>query len=227
MLTQTWRDLCFLHWPVEPAALRPFVPDGLALETAEGSAWLGAAAFVMEDTRVLGAPLPFGIGDLPELNLRTYVRAGGRPGVWFHSLDAGAWTAVRVGRRGWRLPYHRARMRVERRDGRIHFESHRAERHSAPVAFRGTYAPVGPPTPPRRGTLEHFLTERYCLYAVDRRGRPLRTEIHHAPWPLQPARARVERNTLAEPLGIALPAQPTLAHYARRLAVRIWSPERA
>ncbi len=74
--------------------------------------------------------------------------------------------------------------------------------------------------------IEHFLTERYCLYAADRRGRLLRQEIDHAPWPLQPAEADIELCTMTRPLGIDVGSAPPLAHFARRLDVVSWLPHR-
>ena len=74
----------------------------------------------------------------------------------------------------------------------------------------------------RAGSIEEFLTDRYYLYVLNERGRLYRAEIHHPPWPLQPAEARFERNTMTAPAGIELPDQPPLLHYAARQDVVIW-----
>jgi uncharacterized protein YqjF (DUF2071 family) len=75
--------------------------------------------------------------------------------------------------------------------------------------------------PARPGTLEHFLVERYALFAV-RRGRTWRTDVAHEPWPLQPAAAQVEACTLPP---IPVEGAP-LAHYAREVHARIAGPVR-
>ena len=114
-----------------------------------------------------------GISAFPELNVRTYVTLGGKPGVWFLSLDAANRLAV------W------------------------------------------------AGSVEHWLTERYCLYAKAPDGSLWRNDVHHQPWPLQSAAASIERNTLLESHGIVVREPPTLLHFARRLDVVVWNAERA
>jgi uncharacterized protein len=93
---------------------------------------------------------------------------------------------------------------------------------TAPAVLRAAYEPTGPATHPAPGTLEHFLTERYRLYTVDRHARVRRADIHHPPWPLQPARADLAENTMTDTLGIPLPDQPPLLHYAARQDVLVW-----
>ena len=78
------------------------------------------------------------------------------------------------------------------------------------------------PEPSAPGSLEHFLTERYCLYSF-RAGRIFRQEIDHEPWPLQPAEAAIELCTMTQPLGIELGPKP-VAHYASELEVVAWLP---
>jgi len=150
-----------------------------------------------------------------------------RPGVWFFSLDAARWLAVQAARAGFGLPYFHAAMRCEPDGEAIRYASRRSGAGAAGAAAElvGRYEPAGPVRPAQSGTLEHFLTARYCLYAFDRRGRLRRAEIDHAPWPLQPARAEIERNTMPGPLGLHLPPVGPLLHFARRLDVRVWAPE--
>jgi len=224
-MRMAWEDLLFAHWPLPAAALRPLVPPALELETFEGQAWVGVVPFRMADVGLRGLAAP-GASRFPELNLRTYVRVGGKPGVFFFSLDAASPLAVASGRRFFRLPYYRARMRC-RTDGEgIAYASRRDHPGAPPAEFVGRYRPTGPVFRAELGSLEHWLTERYCLYAVDRRGRVSRGEVHHAPWPLQPAEAAFERLTLDAAVGFALPAIPPLLHFARRLDVAAWLPER-
>jgi uncharacterized protein len=233
-----WRDLLFMHWRVRIDQLRPFVPPGLEIETFDGSAWLGIVPFEMRATRARGLPPIPGISRFPELNVRTYVQgSSGRPGVWFFSLDASQPLAVWTARKIYRLAYMNARMRIAPADTRwVRYESIRTgpweellygETMARGVEFRAEYGPKGEIFVPRPGTLESFVTDRYCLYAWSvRRRRLYRGEIHHDPWPLQAAEAAVEVNTMPRQLGLELD-QPAMLHYVREMKVRGWweSPE--
>jgi uncharacterized protein YqjF (DUF2071 family) len=226
VMTQTWNDLLFAHWRVAPSALRPHVPEALALDVWEdGSAWLGVVAFHMTNVGLRACPPIPGLSAFPELNLRTYVRVGNVPGVYFFSLDASSTLAVLGARTLLRLPYRRATMHVERRDGTVHYESE--VRREPQVRFAATYKPVGPTCTAAPGTLEHFLTERYCLLNTLNSQWAYRLDIHHPPWPLQPAVASIGVNTLAAVLGIDLPSDQALLHYARRQDMVAWLPARA
>lgn len=224
-MAQRWHDLAFLHWSVPEAALRPLVPEGLSIDLFEGRAYLGVVPFRMSRIRKrLLPPLP-GLSAFPELNVRTYVERDGKPGVWFLSLDAANGVAVATARRWFRLPYFRARISLEDREGWIRYRCERTHRGAAPARFEGRYRAAGPLYRAQPGTLDHWLTERYCLYAAGRRGRLLRAEILHPPWPLAPGEAEISRNTMAEASGIRLPDAPPLLHVAREIRVAVWSPE--
>jgi uncharacterized protein YqjF (DUF2071 family) len=166
----------------------------------------------------------------PELNVRTYVTRDGKPGVWFLSLDAARLLAVRVARAKFHLPYFHARMRCEEREGWIEYASERVDsksgRAAPPAAFTARYRATGPIFHARAGTLEHFLTARYCLYAQSPdgqvQGQLLRGEIDHAPWPLQIAECEVERNSMLAAHGLPTRTEPPLLHFARRLDVAAW-----
>lgn len=193
IMRQSWHDLLFAHWPVPADALAPRLPRGLALDTFDGQAWLGIVPFRLSGLRPRWMPPSPGVSAFLEVNVRTYVTAGGKPGVWFLSLDASSRLAVRGARLLFRLPYHHARMRAEWQAGGMRYESHRPG-----AALRAEYRPCGERFTAAPGTLAHFLTERYCLYAADPRGL-LRCEVDHPPWPLQPAELRLDVNTLSRP----------------------------
>lgn len=224
VMTQTWNDLLFAHWPVTADRLRPLVPARFELDLYDGQAWLGVVPFHMTNvTPRLVPALPW-ISAFPELNVRTYVRVNDKPGVFFFSLDAGNPIAVGAARTLLNLPYYSADMHVDTDDRRVEYASRRL---SAPAAeFRAAYRPHGQPRPPVEGTLEHFLTERYCLYAVDHQSRAYRLEVHHRPWPLEAADAEIAVNTMAEAAGILLPATPPLLHFAKRVDMVCWPPDR-
>ena len=221
---QRWLDLLFAHWPVPADRLRPFVPAGVTIQEYDGTSWVGVVPFLMEDVAPRGVPALPWISAFPELNLRLYVDVDGKPGVWFVSLDAGNPLAVWAARRFFKLPYFTADMQVDRAGARVRYRSSR--RSNPRVTFAGTYAPSGPVFEPRRGTLEHFLTERYCLYTHDGHGGLFRGEIHHQPWPLQTATAEITENTIGDAQGITLAGPPPLLHVSRRQDVVVWLIER-
>jgi uncharacterized protein YqjF (DUF2071 family) len=225
-MVQRWHDLLFAHWPVSVPLIRALVPKTLTVDTFEGRAWVGVVPFHMSGVRIRGMPALPGLSAFPELNVRTYVTAGNRPGVWFFSLDASNRIAVEIARRWFALPYLTARMIVDSRDGWIAYESRRTDRRGREATFVGRYRPAAAPFHSVRGTLDHWLTERYCLYAVRPDGALHRAEIHHRPWPLQSAEAELLTNTMARATGIELPDQPPILHFAGRLDVTIWRPHR-
>ena len=220
---QSWIDLLFAHWRVPYDALREHVPRELALDRFDGDAWLGITPFELVGLRPSVTPPIPGVGSFPELNVRTYATLAAKPGIFFFSLDAGSDLAVAAARRFYSLPYFRAHMTIDRENGRITFESARV-RSTAHLWAR--YAPGKPLPRSQPGTLEHFLTERYCLYTVDRRGRTCRAEIHHPPWRLFDAEAEIRVEGLL-PRGIEVDAGAALLHYAAPQHVVIWRLERA
>ncbi len=251
-MTQTWNDLLFMHYAIEPPVLRTLVPDILTLDLYGGSAWLSITPFWISNLRPPGMPSVPLISKFPELNVRTYVTYQGKPGVFFFSLDAGNLSAVWGARMFYRLPYWHADMKATSSDqpsatgtnelqyplpgfpeGRAddHVVNYRCRRIHGPKAgrqmpeFRALYGPVAPVKPATPGSLSEFLAERYCLYAYNRK-RLYRAEIHHLPWPLQQADADIGTNTMAEPVGFPIPSRPDLMQYSRAIKVLVWGPER-
>ena len=225
-LSMSWHDLLFMHWPVSAEELRPLIPSALNLDTFDGDAWLGVVPFRMSGVRPRLLPAVPGLSGFPELNLRTYVSAGRRPGIWFFSLDAHNPVAVRLARATFHLPYFDARMSSRKEGDGISYRSIRTHRGAPPAEFAGSYRPAGEPFESRPGSLENFLTERYCLYAADGKGRVRRGEIHHQLWPLRPAEVEVETLRMTEQIGVALPDTPPLLHFSERLDVLAWPPRR-
>jgi uncharacterized protein YqjF (DUF2071 family) len=215
---QSWQQLMFAHWPVPTEALRALVPPQLTLEEFGGTSWVAVTPFVLRGLRIRRLP-PF--PDFPEMNLRTYVRFGDVPGIWFFSLDAASRLAVAGARTFYRLPYKGAEMQV-RQDGA--FVEYRSHRPDGSARFEARYHAVGATFQPKPGTLEHFLTERYALYVVLRSGAVLRGDIQHPPWDLRAAEAEIKHNTLPEAEGIRLPDVPPLLHYSARQDTLIWAP---
>ena len=222
-MRQVWHDLLFAHWQVNPVELRPLVPAQLELDLYDDRAWVAVTPLHMSGVHMRGLPPMLGMSAFPELNVRTYVKFGGVPGVFFFSLDAASRMAVIGARATFFLPYYHAEMQAEGEGESIRYQS---RRRNSPAEFRGRYRPVARPRQREKGSVDHFLTERYCLYAVTPRGKLLRADIHHLPWPLQDAQAEIEVNTMAEAAGIRLPDQPPLLHFSKRLEVLVWWPQR-
>lgn len=224
VMTQTWNDLLFAHWRVDRPALRTLVPAAFEIDTFQGEAWLGVVPFHMTNVAPRFVPALPGVSAFPELNVRTYVRVGEKPGVHFFSLDAANALAVQAARGLLNLPYFTAEMKVELKGTDVHYRSRRL---SAPAAeFQATYRGLRDVRPPLAGTLEYFLTERYCLYGLGHGGSPYRLEIHHPPWPLESAQAVIDVNTMAAAAGIALPSMAPLLHFAKRQDMVAWLPQR-
>jgi uncharacterized protein YqjF (DUF2071 family) len=219
-MKQSWHDLLFMHWRVSADALRARLPDGLELDTFHGEAWLGVVPFRMTGIRLdWFVPIP-GTSAFAELNVRTYVTGPRGPAVWFFSLDAASPLAVAVARRWYHLPYFNAEMDCEAEDDAIHYVSVRTHRGAPPAEFAARYAPTGPVYRSRKGDLDHWLTERYALYAADKRGRLRHAAIEHEPWPLQPAEVQVATNSMTD---VELEGEPLL-HFARRIDVSVRAP---
>jgi uncharacterized protein YqjF (DUF2071 family) len=219
IMGQTWEDLLFAHWRVPVEEVRQHVPDGLEVDVHDGSAWLGITPFRLTGLRARGMlPIPY-VSSFLELNVRTYVRADDKPGIWFFSLDASSRVAVEVARRTYRLPYFHARMSATKRGEWTDYECARIEESGR--VFSGRYRPNGAVFEADPGSLEWFLAERYCLYATDEHGGLARADIHHELWPLQPAEAEIE---LASISPLELRADPLL-HFSRRQDVVIWPLE--
>jgi uncharacterized protein YqjF (DUF2071 family) len=223
-MRMTWSELLFAHWPVAAHVVARRLPRGLELDTFDGRAWLGVVPFRMSDVALRGLPALPGASQFPELNVRTYVTCGDKHGVWFFSLDAANALAVAAARRWFHLPYFRARMSCTAQGDSVEYASERTHRGAPPARFRARYKPISSARTAERGTLEHWLVERYCLYAAAPNGRILRGEIDHAPWSLHDAQAEIQVDTMARASGFELPAVAPLLHFAAAQQVVAWSP---
>lgn len=221
---QSWLDLMFAHWPMDAAVLQRLVPAPLKVQEFDGTSWVGLVPFRMAG--VMRRPLPDlpWISAFPELNVRLYVEHEGKPGVWFLSLDATNRLAVWAARRYFHLPYFHARIDIHTAGDVVHYTSCRKRREPL---FEASYRPTSAPYESKPGTLEHWLTERYCLYAQAPNGTIWRNDVHHIPWPLQTAEAEISQNTYFSTHGLSVVGPPRLLHFARRLDVIVWKASRA
>jgi uncharacterized protein len=225
VMVQRWHDLLFAHWRCPVAELRPLIPEPLAIDAFEGSAWLGVIPFYMSGVRMRGAPPVPTAHAFEEINVRTYVTLDGRPGIWFFSLDCASSLAVLGARIGVYLPYFRASISMTRNGGEIEYLSERWGLMGRPAAFAARYRPIGEPYTPAPDTLDHFLTERYCLYSSARK-RIWRGDIVHPRWTLQRAHAAIDRNTMIGAAGVRPLAHEPLLHFSQFQDVRFWWPVR-
>lgn len=225
IMRQHWGKLLFMHWALDPEVLRPLIPPQLSIDTFDGKAWIGVVPFTMWGIRASFLPAIPGTSAFHELNVRTYVHYDGVPGVWFFSLDAANALAVCGARTFYYLPYFNARMSLRQQNEMIDYGSERCDDCGASASFEATWR-IGERLPQTElGSLEFFLTERYCLYAA-RHDRIYRSRIWHEPWPLRSATVASYRSTMIEALGVIAPTGPPLLHYAESIAVDIWPLKR-
>ncbi|MGP0063280.1 MAG: YqjF family protein [Isosphaeraceae bacterium] len=234
VMRQSWRELLFLHWPIRPDLVRPLVPSQLELDLFEGTAYVGLVPFTMEGVRPVGLPPFRGISNFHETNVRTYVHREGRdPGVWFFSLDAANRLAVALARTLFHLPYYHARMFLEREPSNhpddprpILYAGVRRRPDPLPASYLIHATPTGAVRTARADTLEHFLVERYLLYA-EANGNLFQGQVHHRPYPLQSATLLSLDETLLAAAGIPRPDDTPMAHFARGVDVKIYALEKS
>jgi len=216
-MRQTWRRLTFLHWPYEPAVIARLLPPGIELDTFDGAAYAGLIPFEIHNLS--------GIPQFPETNVRTYVIGpDGSRAVWFFSLDAARLLAVIGARAAYHLPYFWANMEVRPESDVIRYSSRRKWPHSS----RHFTDIVIKPGAPWQKTwqveslpdLDHFLTARYRLYALNG-GRLAYAQIEHDPWQLTRARLVKLDQNLMEAAGLPGPKGAPLVHYSAEMNVKI------
>ena len=224
LMEHHWGKLLFMHWPISAERLRPLIPPQLAIDTFDGEAWIGVTPFTMWDVRLsFTPPVPY-LSDFHELNVRTYVLRDGVPGVWFFSLNTNSSMTVFGARTFYFLPYFNARIDLRQEGDTIHYDLERTDAQR-PAAFKASWE-IGRELPESEpGTLEFFLTERYCLYSAS--GESIyRARIHHPPWPLRQAKLISHTSDIAESDYLPMPKGKPLVHYAEALAVYVWPPEK-
>lgn len=227
MMAQSWQKLLFAHWAIPADKVRPFISQGLELDCFDGMAWIGVVPFLMNHVRWRFLPPIPTTTTFPELNVRTYVTAGDKQGVWFFSLDATSQLAVISARLGFHLPYFSAKMSISQNaDGWIVYDSHRIHRGAPTANFIARYRPISDVFYSEVGSFDEWLTERYCLYAADKRGTVYRCEIQHEKWRLQRAEAELSLNTMDQASQLCFPDEAPILHYADNIDVLTWLLEK-
>ncbi len=233
VMRQSWRELLFLHWALAPERIRPLISRELELDLFEGKAYVGLVPFTMTGVRPTGLPAVAGLSSFHETNVRTYVHVAGRdPGVWFFSLDAANSLAVRLARRFFHLPYHRARMFLEPecltasdKPKSILYAGVRCWPAPMPASYLIRAQVSGPVQVAKPGTLEHFLAERYLLYSQFE-DRLYQGQVHHSPYPLQPATVLSLDENLLAATGLDRPPSPAHALFAAGVDVEVFALRR-
>lgn len=221
LIRQYWGKLLFIHWAIDAAVLRPLIPAELSIDTFDGKAWIGVVPFTMWGIRASFLPPIPGTSAFHELNVRTYVHFKGIPGVWFFSLDAASRLAVWGARQFYYLPYFNAEMSMAQFGAAIKYHSTRKDERGAPARLQTCWTIGECLAQARSGSIEFFLTERYCLYSYHQR-QLYRSRIFHDPWPLQSATLDSYQSTMIESLGIEEPKGEPVLHYAESIGVNIW-----
>lgn len=225
-MLQHWRWLTFLHWRYPAEVVQATLPPGLAVETFDGTAWVGLVPFLMGDVRPPRLPALPWLSRFPETNVRTYVRGpDGRTGIWFLSLDAARLPAVLTARTTYGLPYFWSSMSVQRSGSQV---TYRARRRWPGPAGAGCDARVefGAPYASAELTgLDLFLTARYRLYSRFA-GRLVTAAAEHPPWALRRVTVRQLRQDLLRAAGLPAPDHDPVLHASDGVRVRIgaWHP---
>jgi uncharacterized protein YqjF (DUF2071 family) len=222
VIRQRWRDLLFVHWPMQAERVRPLVAPALALDLHDGHAWITMIPFLIAESRPGWLP-PILASAFLEANLRTYVRGpDGEPGIYFFSLEAASAPAVAAARLVYGLPYFLAAM-SRRVDGqRIVYASHRRHGPRADLGITWTVGEsMGTAAP---GSRDHFLVERYSLY-VTRWGGLRRGRVRHPPYPLRRATIEQLSESLVAAAGLPAPADSPLCHHSPGVDVEIFPLE--
>jgi uncharacterized protein YqjF (DUF2071 family) len=220
-MRQNWGKLLFMHWGVDAKLLRPLIPAQLSIDTFDGKAWIGVVPFTMWGIRASFLPPVPGTSAFHELNVRTYVHFDGVPGVWFFSLDAANKLAAWGARTFYYLPYFNAEMSLRQDEDSITYHSERTGARGASAQLDAAWTIGKPLAQARPGSLEFFLTERYCFYSYYRE-QLYRSRIFHQPWPLRSATLDAYQSTMTESLGIKEPKGEAVLHYAESIGVNIW-----
>ena len=227
VMSQNWVDLLFAHWKIPISILQSHVPEQLQIDCFNGDAYVGVVPFRMSKVKPRGLPTIDLMSEFLELNVRTYVTVDGKPGVYFFSLDASNKIAVQIARAWYHLPYFDAKMHLTKilnkdddKSDWIKYDSTRSGGNGT-NDFKASYRPIGPVEYSKPGSLEAFLTERYCLYVLDSRGKVCRGDIHHKQWPLQKAEALIEKNSMGAQYDFDF-SQAPLLHFAKYIETIEW-----
>lgn len=225
LVTQTWNNLLFSHWPIPSKIIKEHLPSSLEVDLFDGQAWVGIIPFYVNHMRIRGLPsIPY-FHAYVELNVRTYVTYKGTPGIYFFSLDANKWMHVIGAKIGAFLPYRYASMDMKEENHIIHFYSRRKHTKSEGEQLKLTYQSSSEIYLPNPDSLEYWLFERYCFFTS--RGNYLyRGDIHHDRWRVSDAKVMIHANSMASFLPHKYIESQPLVHFSRKKQVFAWALKR-
>ena len=220
VMRQAWTEVTYLHWPYDPAVVRPLLPPGAEPDTFGGVTWIGLIAFAMRRVGVLGGPpVPY-LSNFLETNVRAYaVDRRGRRSVVFLSLDANRLLPVAIARVGYRLPYIWSSMQIRRRAGEGTYTTQRrlgavTSRISVQVGATVAAEP-----------LDDFLTARWGLHSRWY-GATAYVPVAHRAWPLRAAELLDLDDGLVRAVGLPAPVGAPRVLYSDGVDVRLGAPVR-
>ncbi len=212
---QEWNRALFMHWEVPAETLREMVPQKLSLDTFNGKAYVSVVPFTMEKIRPRFLPSVGFISNFHEINVRTYVEADSKKGVYFLSMEAQKWLSAVVSKKISGLPYEKSYINRTQNEYR---SANKKNAFTLDVEFS-----IGAAIP-QKTALENWLTERYCLY-LDKNSELYRFDVHHRAWELQ--NLEIKRLSIDYQIGpLVLSTAPNLANYSDGVKVLAWGKKK-
>ena len=222
VMVQQWQDLSYIHWRYDPQEVKALLPPGVEVDTFDGSAWVGLIPFSMRNIGLPGLPpVPY-FGSFPEVNVRTYVKCNGVPGVWFFSLDVNRFLPALVARTTYLLPYCWGSAKNTRHGDVIDSHVNRRWPSGAATSLRlqiGTQ--IEEPD-----ELSVFLSARWGLYSKGFRNGVRYAPVDHEKWPLYSAELISLNDTLVVASGLPAPQGTPHVMFSPGVSVRVGLPRR-
>lgn len=193
-----WDAAVFLHFAVPVAELQPHTP--FPLETWDGQAVVSLVAFTMRRMRLarcerLTERLLWPFREQYFLNLRTYVRLGGEPGITFLAEWISSATQALLGPPLYGLPYRWGAHQFQHGDEGTWSGRVRERGRPGTLAYEATLVEGAEEQPAPAGSFTEFVLERHtCFLGGGSRKRCFR--IWHPPWPQRAAEARITDDSL-------------------------------
>ena len=212
---QEWNNAVFLHYQVELKNLQAFVPDELEIELFNSKPWVSIVAFTMEKIRPKILPSFNPISNFDEINIRTYVKANNKSGVYFLSIEAGKVISCKIAQLLSKLPYRHSY--IERKIG--HFNSFN-KKYNDKLNLEYTIKQEKQ----NRNDLDLWLTERYALFH-NYKNTIIEFNIHHLMWPLKEIQIN-NININYERFHSLIHSSPELSHYSKGVKVLAWGKEK-
>ncbi|MED3662044.1 DUF2071 domain-containing protein [Ureibacillus sp. FSL K6-8385] len=219
VMKQTWNDILLLHYPVKKERLEIYLPPNLSLDTFQGTGWMTIVPYLMKSAGIRGLPsIPMGKG-MPGINVRTYVKAGEKPGIYFLNLGIHQRFAAKLAKELFHLPYFSADLSFSKKGKMIEVESRKF-----PFSLSCQIRVQTSSFVMEKGSLGEWLLERYCFYTANPKGKLLRCDIFHDPWLLQDAEIIGLENHILRTFNIKPESSLPILHYSRQLHVHLWPP---